>query len=68
MGLWCSQLLHHLLQLHHIDVVVLFQVVPSNRQVLLVSLSNNNINDDDNSCFFFPFPGSFQKEQVKAGI
>lgn len=67
MGLWCSQLLHHLLQLHHIDVVVLFQVVPSNSQVLLVSLSNN-INDDDNSCFFFPFPGSFQKEQVKAGI
>lgn len=38
MGLRCSQLLHHLLQLHHIDVVVLFQVVPSNSQVLPVSL------------------------------
>lgn len=24
MGLWCSQLLHHQLQLHHINVVVLF--------------------------------------------
>lgn len=37
-GLRCSQLLHHLLQLHHVDVVVLFQVVPSNSQALLVSL------------------------------
>lgn len=37
-GLWRSQLLHHHLQLHHINVVVLFQVVPANSQEFLVSL------------------------------